>query len=76
MEKELAKWIYYEDADNYYCSECIDKRLEEINQDKEFSDSIDYENGDECGYMEDYAQEDYPVECCQCSKPLFSLVDC
>lgn len=76
MTKELAKWIFWEDGDKYYCSKCIEKRLEEINTNREFPDDINYENGDKCGYYEDYAQEDQEVECCMCSTPLFSLVDC
>ena len=75
MEKELACWIYYEESNEYYCSECIDKRLEEANKNKEFADSIDYENGDDCGYMQDYADEDEPVYCCMCEAPLYSRFD-
>ncbi len=72
MNKELANWIFWEDEDNYYCFECIEKRMEEINTNKEFSEDIDYDNGDECGYYQDYANEDYAVVCCKCGKPLFS----
>jgi hypothetical protein len=75
-EKQLAKWIYYEENNEFYCSECIEKRLEEINNNKEFSDSIDYENGDTCGYCEDYANEEEAVYCCKCEAPLYSLIDC
>lgn len=76
MGKQLAKWIYYEDSNKYYCSECIEKRLEKINANKEFSEEINYELGDTCGYYEDYANEDSEIECCMCFAPLFSLVDC
>jgi hypothetical protein len=72
MEKELANWIYYEEEDIYYCFECVEKRMKEINTNKEFSEDIDFESGDECGYYQDYANEDYEVECCKCCKPLFS----
>jgi hypothetical protein len=75
-EKQLAKWIYWEDGDKYYCSECIEKRLNEINTNKEFSDDINYEDGDTCGYYEDYAQKEREIECCMCSSPLFSSMDC
>jgi len=34
VEKELAYWIYYEDGHTFYCENCIDKRLEEINTNK------------------------------------------
>ena len=72
MNKELANWIFWEDENNYYCSEHIEKRLEEINDNKEFAENIDYDGGDKCGYYQDYANEDYAVECCKCGKPLFS----
>lgn len=75
MEKELARWIYWEDDNEFYCYECCMKRVDEINTNKEFADSIDYEGGQECGYMEDYADVDYQVECCKCSKPLYSKYD-
>ncbi len=71
MKKTLARWIYYEDGSIYYCYECVQKRVDEINANKEFSDDINYEGGDECGYYEDYADEE-EVECCKCSRPLFS----
>lgn len=76
MEKELAKWIFYEEGNIYYCSNCIDKRLEEVNSNREFSEDIDYEDGDKCGYFEDYVDQDYEVSCCKCGKPLFSNIDC
>lgn len=76
VDKELANWIYYEDGHTFYCSDCCQKRVEEINTNKEFSEDINYEDGDECGYFQDYAFQDYEVECCKCSKPLFSEVDC
>lgn len=76
VEKELANWIYYEDGNTFYCSDCCQKRIEEINTNKEFSEDINYEGGDECGYFQDYAFQDYEAECCKCSKPLFSEVDC
>ena len=75
-DKQLAKWIYYEDGDLFYCSDCIEKRLEEINTNKEFSKEIDYDSGDKCGYYEDYADVGYEVQCCKCEHPLFSIVDC
>lgn len=74
-DKELARWIYYE-GNIFYCAECCEKRLSEINKNKEFNESIDYENGDECGYYEDYADDDEAVYCCKCDKPLFSKIDC
>jgi len=76
MEKQLARWIYYEDGDMFYCMDCIEKRLEEINTNKEFSKEIDFEGGDTCGYYEDYADVDYELECCRCFSPLYSKVDC
>ena len=72
VQKELACWIYYEDI-KYYCFGCVEKRMEEINNNKEFADQIDYENGDRCVYMRDYADEKDDVVCCKCSAPLFSL---
>ena len=72
--KELANWIYWEDG-IYYCLECVEKRVDEINKNKEYSHDIDYEGGDKCGHYQDYANEDNPVECCKCGKPLFSNVD-
>ena len=77
MEKELANWIYWEEDSEYYCYDCVEKRLEEIKANKEFADYINYEAGDECGYYQDYANEEYEVVCCKCGKPLFSTgVDC
>jgi len=70
--KELANCIYYEEGHIYYCFQCVEKRMEEINTNKEFSEDIDFEGGDKCGYFQDYANEDYEVECCKCGKPLFS----
>ncbi len=75
MDKELANWIYYEEDNNFYCKKCIENRLSEINSNREFSDSIDYDAGDECGYIQDYAYVDYEVECCKCSKELYSEID-
>lgn len=75
VEKGLAYWIFYEEGHTYYCENCIDKRVEEINTNKEFSDDIDYEGGDTCGYYQDWADEDYEVECCKCPAPLLSNVD-
>lgn len=75
MNKQLANWIYWEDGDNYYCADCIEIRTEEINENKEFSDNINYNDGERCGYIQDYANEEYQVFCCRCSNPLFSLID-
>jgi len=72
IDKELANWIYYEDGDIYYCFDCVQKRIDEINANKEFSDDINYEGGDKCGYYQDYANEEGNVECCKCGKPLLS----
>lgn len=70
---ELANWIYYED-ENFYCFEHLKERLNQINNNKEFSEYIDYENGDECGYMQDYAdtEQNYQAECFKCGKMLFT----
>lgn len=77
MDKELANWIYWEEGHIYYCFDCVQKRVEEINTNKEFADDINYEGGDDCGYYQDYADEEEQVECCKCGKPLFSTgVDC
>jgi len=73
--KGLANWIYWEDA-IFYCSDCIEKRLKEINDNKEFSEDINYKGGDECGYYQDIADEDNEVYCCKCNKPLQSRIDC
>lgn len=78
IEKELANWIYWEQENNYYCSACIEKRLEEVNTNREFADNIDYEEGETCGYMQDYADSgdhENPEQeyCCKCHKPLFTL---
>ena len=75
MEKQLARWIFWEENNEYYCAECIEKRLKEINANKEFSEHIDYENGDECGYYEDYASDEEEVYCCKCETPLYSQID-
>ena len=75
VEKGLAYWIYYEEGHTYYCENCIDKRVEEINANKEFASEINYEGGDTCGYYQDWADEDYEVECCKCSAPLLSNID-
>lgn len=73
MEKELANWIFYEEGHAYYCFECVQKRREEINMNKEFAEDINYEGGDECGYYQDYANEEGDAECCKCGKPLLSV---
>jgi hypothetical protein len=70
--KELANWIYYEDGHIYYCFDCVQKRVDEINSNKEFAEDIDYVNGDDCGYYQGYADEGFDVECCKCGKPLYS----
>lgn len=75
IEKELAYWIYYEDGHKYYCGNCIDKRIEEINRNQEFSEEIDYENGETCGYFEDWADVDDEIECELCNAPLLSNID-
>ena len=75
MEKQLACWIYYEDGSNYYCITCVDDRLDEINSNKEFSEDINYESGDKCGFYEDYANEDYQVSCCKYGQELYSNAD-
>jgi hypothetical protein len=72
IDKELANWIYWEEGHIYYCFDCAQKRVDEINTNKEFAEDIDYEGGDDCGYYQDYADEEEAVECCKCSKPLFS----
>lgn len=72
-EISLACWIYYEDGHTFYCEDCIDARVEEINQNREFAKYIDYEDGDVCGYFCDVADVGYEVECCMCSAPLLSL---
>ena len=72
IDKELANWIYWEEGHTYYCFDCVQKRVDEINTNKEFAEDIDYEGGDDCGYYQDYADEEEAVECCKCSKPLFS----
>ena len=72
--KELANWIFWEDV-IYYCFDCVQKRIKEINTNKEFADEIDYKNGEKCGYYQDYADEVGEVICCKCDKPLFSRID-
>ncbi|MFT3750936.1 MAG: hypothetical protein QM768_21665 [Agriterribacter sp.] len=76
-EKEIANWIYYEDNNNYYCLTCITERVEEINKNREFSECIDYDNGDTCGFFQDYAKSEeeespYPICCCKCHIPLLT----
>lgn len=78
QEKELACWIYYEDSHTYYCYDCVQKRVDEINENKEFSEDINYEDGDKCGYYQDYAdsgddENPYQEHCCKCEKPLFTI---
>lgn len=75
MEKQLARWVYFEDGNKFYCKSCIEKRLEEINDKKEFSEDINYEGGDKCGYFEDYAFVDCEVFCDKCKTPLYSQID-
>lgn len=74
VEKELANWIFWEGED-YYCFPCVEKRISEINENKEFSEDIDYDAGDTCGYFQDYADVDYELQCCICSTPLYSNFD-
>jgi len=76
MNKALANWIFYEDGSTYYCFPCVEKRMAEINENREFSEEIGFEDGNECGYFQDYANEDYEVTCCKCGAPLFSNIDC
>jgi hypothetical protein len=73
---ESAYWIYYENGDTFYCEDCIDKRVEEINANKEFAEEINYEDGDECGYSGgEYANVEYEATCEMCGRPLFSNID-
>ena len=76
-KKELACWIYYEDSHTYYCHDCVQKRVEEINTKKSLH-KINYEDGDLCGYYQDYAdsgddENPHQEHCCECNKPLFTL---
>ncbi len=75
VEKELACWIYYEDGHIFYCYDCVQKRLDEINSNKEFSEYINYKDGDTCGYMQDYADTggECEAECEKCQKPLYTI---
>ena len=75
--ESLAYWIYYEDGSVYYCKNCIDKRLDEINSRREFSEYIDYEDedGDTCGYFVDYADEREPCYCSMCGIEVASLAE-
>lgn len=75
MNKQLSNWIYHEDNHCFYCVKCIESRINEINTNKEFSDFIDYENNETCGYIQDYAYLEEEVECIKCQSPLFSLID-
>ena len=72
MEKQLACWIYQEDGGIYYCFDCCQARMNEINKNKEFSDSINFDRGEECTFFQDYADEKYNVTCCNCGGPLHS----
>jgi hypothetical protein len=74
-EKSLAYWIYYENGHVYYCDKCIHDRVDEINKNHEFSDDINYEDGDDCGYYYDVADSDEEVFCSMCGKPLYSNFD-
>jgi hypothetical protein len=74
-QKQLARWVYYEDAE-YYCPSCMNIRLDEINRNKEFAEYIDYNRGEECGYFEDYIIDQDKAFCCKCSAPLFAKLDC
>ena len=71
INKEIANWIYWEEGHTYYCLSCVKKRVDEINASKEFAEDIDYEGGDNCGFYQDYADEEEAVKCCNCGKPLF-----
>lgn len=75
VEKELACWIYYEDSHTFYCYDCVQKRVDEINTNKEFAEDIKYEGGDTCGYMQDVADTggEYEAECETCHKPLYTI---
>lgn len=75
VEKELACWVYYEDSHTFYCYDCVQKRVDEINTNKEFSEYINYEDGDTCGYMQDVADTggEYEAECEKCHKPLYTI---
>lgn len=74
-EKELANWIYYEGGHTFYCYSCVVNRMTEINANKEFSEDIDYEGGEQCGFYQDYADQEEEVTCCKCGKPLLSEID-
>jgi hypothetical protein len=73
LKKELANWIYYEDGDTFYCLSCVKKRLIEIKENNEFREDL---QDDECNFFQDYAFKEEEVNCCKCSKLLFSMVDC
>ena len=75
VEQELACWVYYEDSHTFYCYDCVQKRVDEINTNKEFAEDINYEDGDTCGYMQDVADTggEYEAECETCYKPLYTI---
>ena len=73
MVKEEACWIWNE-GNTYYCEDCVQGRVDEINTNREFADEILYGDGQECSYFVDVADEDKVIECCRCNKPLLSNI--
>ena len=74
-DKRDAAWLYYEEGGIYYCYDCVRKRVDEVNANKEFKTERDYDNGERCTFYIDVANEDCEVECCKCGTPLWSNVD-
>lgn len=74
-KNQLAFWIHYENPGIYYCRECCFKRINEINKNQEFSEFIDYSNGEKCSFLSDFANIDKEVTCTVCNKRLLSNLD-
>ena len=84
---DQAFWIYQDEENRFWCSECIDKAVEdfkdEVKNNPELLEEIGgLEEIDNIGYMMDCAcvsEENYPAYCNTCGKELCSYkegVDC
>ena len=76
MKIELAKWIFWESNPVYYCSNCLEKRLKNGENEIRFKNYILCKFYDEDTYCEGYAREQQQVVCCMCSKQLYAFLDC
>lgn len=72
-DKQTAAWLYYEEGETFYCLDCVQTRIDEVNTNKEFASEINYQVGEKCSFFSGVADVDCEMECCKCGTLLFSL---